>query len=79
MLSVDLPSDLERRIDSVIQGSGQNRSVFVQRAIVAYLETLKQRESTQSTDKRRLGEAKDLVVIKPDFDELPEDFMAHFS
>lgn len=28
--------------------------------------------------KRRLGEAKGLVEIPPDFDELPEDFMEHF-
>lgn len=27
---------------------------------------------------RRLGEAKGLVEIKPDFDQLPDDFMAHF-
>ena len=27
---------------------------------------------------RRLGEAKGLVELAPDFDELPEDFMAHF-
>jgi prevent-host-death family protein len=28
---------------------------------------------------RRLGEAKGLVEMAPDFDELPDDFMAHFS
>lgn len=28
---------------------------------------------------RRLGEAKGLVVIPPDFDDLPEDFMEHFK
>jgi prevent-host-death family protein len=27
---------------------------------------------------RRLGEAKDLVRMAPDFDELPEDLMEHF-
>jgi prevent-host-death family protein len=27
---------------------------------------------------RRLGEAKGMVEITPDFDELPEDFMEHF-
>jgi prevent-host-death family protein len=27
----------------------------------------------------RLGEAKGLVEIGPDFDALPEDFMTHFS
>ncbi len=27
---------------------------------------------------RRLGEAKGLVVIGPDFDELPDDLMEHF-
>lgn len=27
---------------------------------------------------RRLGEAKGLVTIHPDFDELPDDFMDHF-
>ena len=27
---------------------------------------------------RRLGEAKGLVEIAPDFDELPDDFMSHF-
>ena len=27
---------------------------------------------------RRLGEAKGLVDIAPDFDELPEDFIEHF-
>lgn len=29
--------------------------------------------------KRRLGEAKGLVEIMPDFDELPEDFMEYFK
>jgi len=28
---------------------------------------------------RRLGEAKGLVAVSPDFDELPEDFMDHFT
>lgn len=28
--------------------------------------------------RRRLGEAKGLVEIHPDFDDMPEDFMAHF-
>ncbi|WP_347257379.1 type II toxin-antitoxin system Phd/YefM family antitoxin [Methylocaldum sp.] len=28
---------------------------------------------------RRLGEAKGLVELKPDFEELPEDFMAYFE
>lgn len=27
---------------------------------------------------RQLGEAKGMVEILPDFDELPEDFMGHF-
>lgn len=27
---------------------------------------------------RQLGEAKELVEILPDFDEMPEDFMEHF-
>lgn len=27
---------------------------------------------------RRLGEAKGLVTIAPDFDELPDDLMGHF-
>jgi prevent-host-death family protein len=34
---------------------------------------------SQPKPKRRLGEAKGLVQIKPDFDELPEDFMVHFK
>jgi prevent-host-death family protein len=29
--------------------------------------------------KRRLGEAKGMVEIMPDFDQLPEDFMEHFE
>lgn len=29
--------------------------------------------------KRRIGEAKGLVTIKPGFDELPPDFIAHFQ
>ena len=28
---------------------------------------------------RRLGEAKGMVEIAPDFDELPEDFLEHFQ
>ena len=31
-----------------------------------------------SKTSRRLGEAKGLVELAPDFDELPEDFMEHF-
>ena len=30
------------------------------------------------SDKRQLGEAKGLVQIKADFDQLPEDLMEHF-
>jgi prevent-host-death family protein len=29
--------------------------------------------------KRRLGEAKGMVEIMPDFDQLPEDFMKYFE
>ena len=29
--------------------------------------------------KRRLGEAKGMVEIMPDFDQLPEDFREHFE
>lgn len=32
----------------------------------------------QSPVARGVGEAKGLVEIEPDFDELPEEFMAHF-
>ena len=28
---------------------------------------------------RRLGEAKGMVEIMPDFDQLPKDFMEHFA
>jgi prevent-host-death family protein len=33
----------------------------------------------QKSVKRRLGEAKGMVEIMPNFDQLPEDFMAHFE
>jgi prevent-host-death family protein len=29
--------------------------------------------------RRRLGEAKGLVTIPPDFEDLPEDYMEHFK
>ncbi|MGH8610633.1 MAG: type II toxin-antitoxin system Phd/YefM family antitoxin [Gammaproteobacteria bacterium] len=32
----------------------------------------------QSKPPRRLGEAKGLVEIRPDFDQLPDDFMTDF-
>jgi len=34
---------------------------------------------TQPKAPRRLGEAKGLIEIKPDFDQLPDEFMAHFT
>jgi len=33
----------------------------------------------QKPVKRRLGEAKGMVEIMPDFDQLPGDFMEHFE
>ncbi len=34
---------------------------------------------TQPKAPRRLGEAKGLIEIKPDFDQLPDEFIAHFT
>jgi prevent-host-death family protein len=34
---------------------------------------------TPAPVQRRLGEAKGLVTMAPDFDELPDDFMDHFQ
>ena len=33
----------------------------------------------EKSSQRRLGEAKGMVEIMPDFDQLPEDFMAYFE
>jgi len=83
MISIKLTGELEHRIDGIVQNTGQSPSAFVQRAIVAYLESIKEpsivRKPNQSNNKRCLGEAKGLVFIKSDFDELPDEFMAHFS
>lgn len=75
MITVELPSELENRVNGVLRRTGQTSSIFMQKAIEAYLA----RPKTYTTQqKRRLGEAKGMVSIKPDFDNLPDDFMSHF-
>jgi predicted transcriptional regulator len=75
MITIELPTELENRMHGVLKRTGQTPSMFMQKAVKSYLEKSK---TSTTQQKRRLGEAKGMVHIKPDFDNLPDDFMSHF-
>jgi antitoxin (DNA-binding transcriptional repressor) of toxin-antitoxin stability system len=69
------PRSQDALVTTVATG-GDGDEIIISRAnkpiarLVAYHEKASQ---------RRLGEAKGMVEIMPDFDTLPDDFMAHFE
>ena len=68
--------EAKTRLSQLIQQVENGEEIIISRAnkpiarLVAYQDKVKQ---------RRLGEAKGMVEILPDFEQLPEDFMEHFE
>jgi prevent-host-death family protein len=68
--------EAKTRLSQLIQQVEDGDEIIIARAnkpvarLIAY---------QQKPDKRRLGEAKGMVEIMPDFDQLPDDFMEHFE
>ena len=68
--------EAKTRLSQLLQQVEEGDEIIISRAnkpiarLVAYHEKVSQ---------RHLGEAKGMVEIMPDFDTLPEDFMAHFE
>lgn len=68
--------EAKTRLSQLLQQVEEGDEIIISRAnkpiarLVAYHESVSQ---------RHLGEAKGMVEIMPDFDTLPEDFMAHFE
>lgn len=68
--------EAKTRLSQLLQQVEEGDEIIISRAnkpiarLVAYHEKAGQRQ---------LGEAKGMVEIMPDFDTLPEDFMAHFE
>jgi prevent-host-death family protein len=68
--------EAKTRLSQLLQQVEEGDEIIIARAnkpiarLVAYQEKPSQ---------RRLGEAKGMVKIMPDFDQLPEDFMAYFE
>lgn len=68
--------EAKTRLSQLLQQVEEGDEIIISRAnkpiarLVAYREKASQ---------RRLGEAKGMVEILPDFDQLPEDFMEHFK
>ncbi|MGJ0514955.1 MAG: type II toxin-antitoxin system Phd/YefM family antitoxin [Methylomicrobium sp.] len=68
--------EAKTRLSQLIQQVEDGDEIIIARAnkpvarLVAY---------QQKPVKRRLGEAKGMVEIMPDFDQLPDDFLEHFE
>ena len=68
--------EAKTRLSQLLQRVEMGEEIIISRAnkpiarLVAYQE---------KPVNRRLGEAKGMVEIMPDFDQLPEDFMEHFE
>ena len=68
--------EAKTRLSQLIQQVEDGDEIIIARAnrpvarLIAY---------QQKPVKRRLGEAKGMVEIMPDFDQLPGDFMEHFE
>lgn len=68
--------EAKTRLSQLLQQVEDGDEIIISRAnkpiarLVAYHEKVNQRQ---------LGEAKGMVEIMPDFDTLPDDFMAHFE
>jgi prevent-host-death family protein len=67
--------EAKARLSNLVARAEQGEEVIIARANkpVARLVPVHQPKV-----RRRIGEAKGLVEIAPDFEELPDDFMAHF-
>ena len=67
--------EAKTRLSQLIQQVEEGDEIIISRANKPIARLVAYREKAQA---RRLGEAKGMVEIKPDFDQLPEDFMEHF-
>ena len=67
--------DAKTRLSSLIARAEAGEEIIIARANRPVARLVPIRETKVQ---RRLGEAKGLVEISPDFDDLPDDFMEHF-
>jgi len=68
--------EAKTRLSQLIQQVEEGDEIIISRANKPIARLVAYREKAQQ---RRLGEAKGMVEILPDFDQLPEDFMEHFQ
>ena len=68
--------EAKTRLSQLLQQVEEGDEIIISRANKPIARLVAYREKSQP---RRLGEAKGLAEIMPDFDQLPEDFMEHFQ
>ena len=68
--------EAKTRLSQLIQQVEEGDEIIISRANKPIARLVAYREKAKP---RRLGEAKGMVEIMPDFDQLPEDFMEHFQ
>jgi len=68
--------EAKTRLSQLIQQVEEGDEIIISRANKPIARLVPYREKALP---RRLGEAKGMVEIMPDFEQLPEDFLEHFQ
>jgi prevent-host-death family protein len=68
--------EAKTRLSQLLQQVEEGDEIIISRANKPIARLVAYRGKAQP---RRLGEAKGIVEIMPDFDQLPEDFLEHFQ
>lgn len=68
--------EAKTRLSQLLQQVEEGDEIIISRANKPIAKLVAYREKAQQ---RRLGEAKGMVEIMPDFEQLPEDFLEHFQ
>ncbi|MDZ7754011.1 MAG: type II toxin-antitoxin system prevent-host-death family antitoxin [Gammaproteobacteria bacterium] len=68
-------NEAKARLSNLVARAERGEEVVIARANKAVVRLVPVKAGSGG---RRLGEAKGLVEIGPDFDDLPDDFMDHF-
>jgi prevent-host-death family protein len=68
--------EAKTRLSQLIQQVEEGDEIIISRANKPIARLVAYHEKAQP---RRLGEAKGMVEMMPDFDQLPDDFLEHFQ
>jgi prevent-host-death family protein len=68
--------EAKTRLSQLLQQVEEGDEIIISRANKPIAKLVAYREKAQQ---RRLGEARGMVEIMPDFEQLPEDFLEHFQ